>query len=112
MWWDRGSAGRRVGLDLYDDHFAVRVDPQDNRNVAEIDIGGNNGGAIVVDGYPWFPVANRLVRIDPATNRVDRIVEFAKSGFEGYGTALGFDAVWVGGVSGFVAKIPVDALMN
>ena len=96
----------------YDDHFAVRVDPRTNRNVAEIDIGGHNGGAVVVDGYPWFPVANRLVRIDPATNRIDRIVEFAKAGFDGYGTVIGFDSVWVGDFNGSVAKIPIALLEN
>ena len=96
----------------YDDHFAIRIDPRTNKNVAEIDLGGNNGGAVLVDGYPWFPVANRLIRIDPATNRIDRILEFTSQTFEGFGSAVGFDSVWVGGFNGLIARIPVDALMN
>jgi streptogramin lyase len=95
----------------YDDHFAVRIDPRTNTNVAEIDIGGNNGGAVIIDGSPWFPVANRLVRIDPATNRIDRVVEFAPDGFLGFGSAIGFDAVWIGGLEpGQVARIPLTSL--
>jgi len=96
----------------FDDQFVVRIDPSTNRNVAEIDVGGNNGGAMIVDDYPWFPVANHLVRIDPATNRVDRIVEFTNEPFEGYGSAVGFNAAWIGGFNGFVARVPIDALKD
>jgi YVTN family beta-propeller protein len=96
----------------FDDHFAVRIDPRTNRLVAEIDIGGFNGGPILVDGYPWFPVYNQLVRVDPATNRVDRIVRFAKSAeFAAFGSVVGFDSVWIGG-HGRIARIPVAALRD
>ena len=64
----------------------------------------------VVDGYPWFPVANRLVRIDPATNRIDRVVEFATDEFLGFGSTIGFDAIWIGGLPGQVARVPISAL--
>ena len=78
----------------FDDHSAIRIDPRTNTLVAEIDIGGYNGVPVIVDGYPWFPVYNQLVRIDPATNRVDRIVKFARSAeFAAFGTAIGFDSV-------------------
>ena len=63
----------------FDDQTIMRIDPRTNTLAAEIDIGGYNGGPVLVDGYPWFPVYNQLVRIDPATNRIDRIVKFAKS---------------------------------
>ena len=39
--------------------------PRTNTLVAEIDIGGYNGVPVLIDGYPWFPVYNQLVRIDP-----------------------------------------------
>jgi hypothetical protein len=94
----------------FDDHFAVRIDPRINAVVAEIDIGGPNGGPILVDGYPWFPVYNQLIRIDPATNHIDRIVKFAKSAeFAAFGATVGFDAVWIGG-QGRIARIPIAAL--
>lgn len=100
------------GSTCFDDHFAIRIDPRTNTLVAEIDLGGFNGGPIVVDGYPWFPVANQLVRLDPATNRVDRIVRFAKSAeFAAYGTVLGFDSVWIGG-QGRIARIPITVLRD
>jgi hypothetical protein len=96
----------------FDDHFAIRIDPRTNALVAEIDIGGLNGGPILVDGYPWFPVYNQLVRIDPATNRIDRIVRFAKSAeFAAFGATVGFDSVWVGG-HGRIARIPIAALKH
>ena len=96
----------------FDDHFAIRNDPRTNTLVSEIDLGGFNGGPIVVDGYPWFPVANQLVRVDPAINRVDRIARFAKSAeFAAYGTVLGFDSVWIGG-QGRIARIPITALRD
>jgi virginiamycin B lyase len=95
----------------YDDHFAIRIDPRTNKNVAEIDLGGNNGGAVVIGGYPWFPVANRVVRVNPDTNRVDRVVEFAADKFLGFGSVVGFDALWVGSVDpGRIARIPLAAL--
>ncbi len=59
------AASRTVWVSsCFDDH-AIRIDPRTNTLVAEIDIGGYNGGPIIVDGYPWFPVYNQLVRIDP-----------------------------------------------
>jgi hypothetical protein len=96
----------------FDDRDIVRIDPQTNVNVTEIDLGGHNGGAVVVDGYPWFPVGNRLVRIDPATNRIDRVLEFASGAFHGFGSTLGFGSLWIGGVDGQIARIPIVALAN
>ena len=64
------------------------------------------------NGYPWFPVGNRLVQFDPATNEVDGVVEFADA-FQGYGTAIGFGSVWVGSVGGrTLARVPLDVLEN
>ena len=95
----------------FDDHFAIRIDPRTNVLVAEIDIGGNNGRALMVDGYPWFPVGQRLVRIDPKTNRIDRFVEFARN-FSAFGSTMGFGFVWIGDFAGYVARFPVTALSD
>jgi streptogramin lyase len=94
----------------FDDHYAIHVDPRTNELVAQIDIGGNNGGAVLIDGYPWFPRGNRLVRIDPSTDRIDQIVEFTPKAFASFGATLGFDAIWVGSDDGRIARIPIDAL--
>jgi hypothetical protein len=99
----------------FDDRKAIRIDPATNSVVAEIDIGGENGGAVIVDGYPWFPVANRLVRVDPATNAVDKVVQLDEVRFKGFGSVVAFDAVWIGGVGGEgaiggVARIPLSVL--
>jgi YVTN family beta-propeller protein len=94
----------------FDDHYAIHIDPRTDELVAEIDIRGHNGGAVLVDGYPWFPVGNRLVRIDPATDRIDQIVAFAPDEFTSFGATLGFDAIWVGSSDGRIARIPIEAL--
>ncbi|MET0716506.1 MAG: hypothetical protein ABWY57_16510, partial [Mycetocola sp.] len=95
----------------YDDHYAIHIDPRTNELVAEIDIRGFNGGAVLVDGYPWFPVGNRLVRIDPSTDRIDQIVAFTPDEFTSFGATVGFDAIWVGSNGdGRIARIPMDAL--
>ena len=94
----------------FDDHYAIHIDPRTNELVAEIDIRGHNGGAVLVDGYPWFPVGNRLVRIDPATDRIDQIVRFTPGEFSSFGATLAFDAIWVGSNDGQIARIPIDAL--
>jgi streptogramin lyase len=94
----------------FDDHYAIHIDPRTNEVVAEIDIRGHNGGAVLVDGDPWFPVGNRLVRIDPATDRIDQIVMFSPGEFTSFGATLGFDAIWVGSSDGRIARIPIDAL--
>ena len=95
----------------FDDHYAIHIDPRTNELVAEIDIRGFNGGAVLVDGYPWFPVGNRLVRIDPATDRIDQIVAFTPDEFTSFGATVGFDAIWVGSNGdGRIARIPLDAL--
>jgi hypothetical protein len=96
----------------FDDRHIVRIDPRTNVNLTEIDIGGHNGGAVLVDGDPWFPVGNRLVRVDPATNRIDRVIEFANGEFEAFGSAVGFGGLWIGGVDGEIARIPIAALAN
>ena len=94
----------------FDDEKIIRIDPRSNELVGEFAIGGHNGGAVVVNGYPWFPVGNRLVRFNPATNEVDGVVEFADA-FQGYGTAVGFDSVWVGSIGGRnLARVPLNAL--
>lgn len=94
----------------FDDHYAIHIDPRTNELVAEIDIRGHNGGPVLVDGFPWFPVGNRLVRIDPATDRIDQILAFEPGEFESFGATLGFDAVWVGSQDGRIARIPINAL--
>ena len=98
-----------------DDHYAIRIDPHTNELVAEIDLGGRNGDVVLVDGYPWFPVGMRLVRIDPATNRVDRLVQLETDPkFGSSGATIAFESVWIGGADGVtkarVIRIPIDAL--
>ena len=51
--------------------------------------GASTAEPVLVDGYPWFPVGNRLVRIDPATDRIDQIVAFTPDEFTSFGATVG-----------------------
>jgi hypothetical protein len=101
----------------FDDSFAIRIDPSANTLVAEIQVGGSNGGALLVDGVPWFPVGPRLVRINPATNAIDRVATFVDDGtFASFGSTAAFGYVWIGGNSGTLGgelfRVPLDALRD
>jgi hypothetical protein len=101
----------------FDDRFAIRIDPRTNEVAAQVDLGGHNGGAVLVDGYPWFPVGLRLVRVNPATNRVDRLVKLANDfKFESFGAIIAFGSAWIGGDDGVteprVIRIPLEALRD
>ena len=50
------------------------------------------------------------MRINPATDRIDQILEFTPNAFESFGATIGFDAIWVGSSDGRIARIPIDAL--
>lgn len=90
--------------------FTLRVDPATNAVVAAIDVGGSNGEPVVVDGRPWVPVGNRLVRIDPATDRVDRILRIADGRFSGVATIDAFGSIWVGSADGRIVRLAVEVL--
>ena len=104
----------------YNDHYVIHIDPRTNELVAEIDVGGFNGVPVLVDGYPWFPVGNRLVRIDPATDRIDQIVAFwfrsdfglMPDEFPSFGATVGFDSIWIESSDGRMARIGLDALQS
>jgi len=99
----------------------ARIDPRSNTVVATIDLGGHAGDAFVVDGDVWFPVEDHmgptgpvpgtLVRIDPATDRVDRALGIAAHFGAGSAVVVG-DSLWVVDLSGDgrILRIPSSAL--
>jgi hypothetical protein len=79
-----------VWVGLKNGNALVRIDPADNRVVATIPIEQSPSGQIVVaGGYVWSSGERGLVRVDPRTNTVDRVIPRSVLGT---GSA---DRVWV-----------------
>jgi len=93
----------------------TRIDPTTNKVVATIDLGGNGDNPITVDGFPWLTVENfdsgpgRLVRIDPATNTIDRVVSVGDH-FRGADLFVADGSVWlIDGANATIVRLPLAA---
>jgi hypothetical protein len=93
----------------------VRIDPVANKVVATINLGGNGDYPIVVNGVPWLAVESasgqpaRLVRIDPTTNAIDRVVSVGDS-FRGADLVVATGSVWViDSANGNILRLPLAA---
>jgi YVTN family beta-propeller protein len=97
----------------YDDHFVIRIDALKNTLVAEIDIGGHNGGALLANGRVWIPTDIGLVLVARETNAIERVVTFTEDRFEAFGSAVGFGYAWIGSVDGSgIARIALSDLAD
>lgn len=81
------------------DGTVSRIDPKTNDVVAEIDLRGPDPtapltvqGVATGEGAAWASVGQKLVRIDVATNTVDKSVDV---GAAALGAAVGHGSVWV-----------------
>ena len=64
-----------VWVGLKNGNALVRIDPEKNRVVATVPIEQSPAGElVVVDGYVWTSGERGLLRIDPRTNTVDRVI--------------------------------------
>jgi streptogramin lyase len=97
-----------VWVSTCDDDYAIHVDPTTNIVVGLADVGGPNGLPLLIAGRPWVPVRNRIVRIDPETDTVDRILAFGDGRFKGIATIEGFGSVWIGSEDGRIARLSID----
>lgn len=100
-----------------DQRTLVRIDPSTNEAVTAIDLGGYGCCPVLIDGVPWLTIAGirdtdpgRLLRIDPASNTVDRIVSLGDA-FRGGGLLLAAGSVWITDwANEQVLRFPVAAL--
>lgn len=78
----------------------LRIDPATNTVAGTVDLRGYGDDPILIDGYPWLVVESptkgpgRLVRVDPATNRIDRIISLGQA-FASGNLVLAAGSVWV-----------------
>jgi virginiamycin B lyase len=77
----------------------VRIDAVANKVVATIELGGYGDDPIVINGLPWLVVEGttggpaRLVRIDPTTNTIDRVISLGDA-FMGANLVVAAGSVW------------------
>lgn len=84
-----------------DQRTLVRIDPATNEAVATIDLRGYGCCPALIEGVPWLTIAGiretdpgRLVRIDPASNTVGRVVSLGEA-FKGGGWLIATGSAWV-----------------
>jgi streptogramin lyase len=69
-------------------NFVAQIDPTTNTQVGTIDLGGRGYTIAMVADRPWIsPTGGQIVRIDPATHTVDRVIA-PGSGFTGGGDVV------------------------
>jgi streptogramin lyase len=93
-------------------NLVARIDPVTNTPAGTVDLRGRGYTIAMIDGRPWVSVVGgQLVRIDPATNLIDRVVA-PGSGFSGGGdVVIAADSLWVvDAVANQVLRLPIAAL--
>ena len=122
---DGGIAVSTDAVWVTKEHSVARIDPQSNQIVADVDIGGGAADPAVIGDAPWFAVVHdgspgTVVRIDPATNRIDRVLtlldELGSTPVElsdaTLARAIAANSLWIGDASepGRVLRVPLAAL--
>jgi virginiamycin B lyase len=98
------------------DRRIARIDPTSNAVSETVELGGFGQNPTMIDGAPWVAVdpgtsdAGYLVRIDPATTKVDRVLKPSVQ-FGGGGDIVVADgSVWVlDGYNNAVLRLPMNA---
>jgi hypothetical protein len=104
VWLTECASGNHVG----------RIDPVSNTVVANVDVGGW-ADPTMIGGVPWISVDHgkadngQIVRINPATNSIDRVL-VPGSGFGGGGGVVLGNSVWVvDGYNDQILRLPLSA---
>lgn len=94
----------------------ARIDPTSNEVVATIDLGGYGFNPAVINGALWISVDagrtdnGKLVRIDPATNAIDRVLVPGTTFGGGGDLVAAAGSIWVlDGYNRLVWRLPATA---
>ena len=94
----------------------ARIDPVSNAAVTTVDLGGYGFNPTLIDDAPWVSVdpgsadSGYLVRIDPATNAVDRVLKPSLTFGGGGDIVVANGSVWVAdGYNNAVIRLPLTA---
>ena len=94
----------------------ARLDATSNTGTATIDMTGHGYNPTVINGYVWVSVdggdaeTGKLIRIDPATNAIDRVLVPSKTFGGGGDIVVAAESVWVvDGYNNSVICLPMTA---
>ena len=94
----------------------VRIDPTTNTVAGTVNLHGYGGDPILIDGCPWLTVGGsvgepaHLVRVDPASNAVDRVISLGDT-FKGGSIVVAAGSLWVTDwANDRVLRLPLAAL--
>lgn len=94
----------------------ARIDPTSNTVVTTVDMGGYGYNPTLINGAPWVSVdagsaeSGMLVRIDTATNTIDRVLVPSGTFGGGGDIVVGDGSVWVvDGYNNTVLRLPLTA---
>lgn len=92
----------------------IRIDPATNAVVATIALRGFGADPVVIDGAVWVPIGgdgykHELVRIDPATNLIDRELPLEALTDIG-GSAVAGGDLWIGNSTNAILRVPLSVL--
>ena len=93
-------------------NYVTQIDPATNTVVGTIDLGGNGYVFAVVADRPWIsPTEGQIVRLDPVSHAVDRVIApgpgFASGGGD---VAVADGSMWVmDWAANRVLRLPIDA---
>ncbi|MEO5941331.1 MAG: hypothetical protein ABIZ72_10010 [Candidatus Limnocylindrales bacterium] len=92
-------------------NFLTQIDPVTNKVVGTIDLANRGYGITVIGDRPWTaPNDGQIVRIDPASHAVDRVVSPGPAFKGGGDIVVGAGSVWVSDWSANrVLRLPLDA---
>ena len=102
VWITGCDVGNRLG----------RIDPTTNTALASVDLGGHAYTVALVAGAPWTsPEGGLIVRIDPATNAIDRVVAPGPGYGGGGDVVVAAGSLWVvDGANNQIIRLPLSAL--
>jgi streptogramin lyase len=92
--------------------FVTQIDPATNTVVGTIDLGGNGYTFAIVADRPWIsPTEGQIVRLDPVSHAVDRVIAPGPGFSSGGGDiVVAADSVWVlDWASNRVLRLPIAA---
>jgi virginiamycin B lyase len=116
MWTFCDSSASGIAAEPREPLSALRIDPSTNKAVGMVDLHGHGLFATVVDGNAWVSVdrggadSGLIVRINPTTNQVDRVLSPGANFGGGGNMVLAAGSVWVmDGANNQLLRLPLSA---
>lgn len=93
-------------------NLLARIDPATNLAVTSVNLGGRAYTVILVAGAPWLaPTSGNLVRVDPVTNAINRVIAPGpNAGQQGGDVIIAASSLWlVDGANNQIIRLPLSS---